>query len=1227
MVDLSADLLQGRSAGTVRLSGEFSRLFDADGRFLSRGARMDVTGEVRNLPTVIVERVAGQPGILRDVLGPSIDASFRSNSSGAGRTDVDLVIDAPRLEAKVSLTLAEEMSLAQPAKIRATVTPQLFRRLFPGGQKVDLPGPFEVDLDISHLRMPLPGEGEPYLRADRIGLAASLSVAGAELRTEDLGKVSVKGFHLALRAETLADIRLSGGGTIALPAKGRILSALAEGRPLTLAFEARTGIGPEGKTAPLESEVSLKSTSLEASAAVHLSPAFERLTLTSPLDVTWTASAAAVERLFVRDKQTYKPKGPLTLTLAVTSLEVPLREFALEKVRMTVTGAVPELEIAKGSGTVVVLTEAKGGIEFDGTSNRLAAGFSGGASFPGESGWYPVNADLVLEHFIEGGRTEWGKAALAVDVKSEALPTALAGLFTAGAGRIEALAGKRVALEASVSLEKLTGGRGEARVKIRSPRLDLAASLAFRETVTLMKPADFRLTVTPESFSALAASPPEDPEGRFTLTEDSVLKGRVSSLTWPRSEEGEGPGSGGAFAVTAETGRLTFREAGTEGEISLEGVKLSAETGDLDRGMRVGLEGKVKGPGEGRRSAGSVSFEADLKVPKGAGKGWGEAALTLGFRGVGLPTSLARIFSPRGALLETLAGDRMDIETSLSLSRLKRGSGAARVTVKAPRLDLSADCSVAETVTLKAPAEFRLALTPAAYRALAAAGGGGEERRFTLAEEASLKGRLLSLTWPRNTGGVKKGPPLAGVAVKGSMEADRILFRDGQRGRTVGLEGLSLSVDGKDLAGEVAVGLKGEIIGSGNERGSAGSIRLDAVVAGFYGEDGRLNSGGMSVRADARTGKIPVALVDEWLGLGGMGEAALGETLSATVAVDMEKGKGPLSIHAEATHASLDIDGVVRKGVLGLNSPIVASLDVTDRLGTQLLAKVHPLFETVYTSEKPLRVEIPPAGFVLPLADFDISKAVVPRIRLESNRVTLRKGGLLGALIVLSQQFGGMTGVGARGDTELWFTDLLAEVRGGVFSYSSRLDMLIDQRLHAISWGSVALGGEGGEGGTSRYDLKLGLPADSLRKVLGTKRVSEGEVFVIPLRGTEGGLDVQSISSKAALDLGRVRGQYELSKKDPLVGLIAGQLARQVLGTDPGPIPPPSMTPLPWAALVKPEPAAPQPAPVEKAPPSSPAPSQGESPPPPRPTTPEDAIREALPDEMKGIFDLLKGKP
>jgi len=215
-----------------------------------------------------------------------------------------------------------------------------------------------------------------------------------------------------------------------------------------------------------------------------------------------------------------------------------------------------------------------------------------------------------------------------------------------------------------------------------------------------------------------------------------------------------------------------------------------------------------------------------------------------------------------------------------------------------------------------------------------------------------------------------------------------------------------------------------------------------------------------------------------------------------------------------------------------------------------------------------------------------------------------------------------MEGVGRRGDTELWFTDLVADLRGGVFSYRNRLDMLLDERLHVISWGTATLGGAGGK---SSYELKLGLPADALRKVLGTGRVSEDEVLVIPLRGGEGSLNVKSIASRAALDLGRVRGQYELSAKDPIVGLIAGGIARKAIGTETGTIPPPSMSPLPWAAIVEPapqEPAVPAQQPATR--PAEPAPQPRDRPA--EPATPEDVIRDALPDEMKGIFDILRQK-
>ena len=74
-----------------------------------------------------------------------------------------------------------------------------------------------------------------------------------------------------------------------------------------------------------------------------------------------------------------------------------------------------------------------------------------------------------------------------------------------------------------------------------------------------------------------------------------------------------------------------------------------------------------------------------------------------------------------------------------------------------------------------------------------------------------------------------------------------------------------------------------------------------------------------------------------------------------------------------------------------------------------------------------------------------------------------------------------------------------------------------------------------------------------------------------------------------------------------------------------GVIPPPSMTPLPWAHLVEEK---------KEIPPSAPAaPAEKEkaAPPPDEPSrpeekTPEDALREALPDEMKGVFDLLRKK-
>jgi hypothetical protein len=1149
-----------------------------------------------------------------------VDAVFASKTSEGGRTDLDLSLESGRFAARAALAIGHEVRLTRPAEIRATVTPRLARRFLAEGSGVTLPAPFEVTLRVSRLVVPLSEEGGLSLQADGAALEGNLTAGRVLVDHEGMGRIALGEVDLALRVETLKEIRVDGTGSIDLPGEGGLFTSLVGEEPLGITFAARTGVEPEGRLRAVEGNLALKNSGLEISAALHVSPAFEVLTLASPLEVTWRASAEAVEKLFPLDGKRYAPRGPFSLALSVSSLEVPLREFGFEKVKLAATGNLPELELSRKNAAAAVLTEVRAKVDFSGPANRLTADLSAGASFAGEKDWYPVAADLTVERFIQGGGLEWAKAALALSVKSEGLPTALAGLLGEGGSRLEALAGKRMDLEASFRVEELKGGRGEALIKIKSTRLRLAADLDIDEAVTLRSPLEFQLTLTPEAYSALLQSGGKG-EGRFALAEPSVLKGRVTALALPRSSGGPS-GVGASFDLSASADGMVFRDGESGRTLGLKDVALTAVTGDLSKGLKLGVEGKLLSAAKGGGAGGSIEARLELKRSGPAEEGWDGASLTVDLQGAGVPTALVRTFTPRGEVLEILAGERMDLQASLRLSPMKGGTGEARIVIKAPRLDLAVDCALAETITFRRPADFRLTLTPEAYRAVMELREGEREKRFTLAEKAELKGRIETLRWPRSGG---KGRPLAGVALKVSMEVERLLFHDGKRGGKVGLGGLSLKVEGADLGSSVKVGLKGRVIASGSEAGRSGAVTLDSVITDLFDREGRLNSGNLSLKVDGHAEKVPVALVDEWLGLGGMGEAALGEALDAEVSVDLKKGSGPLNIRAKATRASLDVDAVVRKGVLGLNKPLVGVLEVTDRLGSQLLSKIHPLFETVYTSSEPLRVEISDAGFSLPLAGFDIGKAVVPVIKVSSNKLVLRKGGLLDALIVISQQFGGMKGVGG-GETELWFTDLVADVKGGVLSYSNRLDLLIDNRLHAISWGTVSLGGKGEGGGKSNYELKLGLPADALRKVLGTERISEGEILVIPLKGMEGGLNVKSIASRGALDLGRVRGQYELSKTDPLVGLIAGQIVKKAIGTDPGFIPPPSMTPLPWAHLLEPEPAA-EPATErrQETTPREPEPSRPAEEPS-QPSSPEDVIREVLPDELKGIFDILRKK-
>jgi hypothetical protein len=752
--------------------------------------------------------------------------------------------------------------------------------------------------------------------------------------------------------------------------------------PVAVEVSGRTGYTAAKGMSDIAAGISAAGAILNVKTAARIPSGFGKIVMTEPLEVEWNAGAGQTKALFGAKPGSYVPAGPLAVRARVEPTEVPIDGFAPGKIRVTASARLARLELARDGKTEAVVQDVGIQAAFDGPAGRLEGSARAEAAFPGEKGAYPVEVKAALAGMVKNGAFDVGGADLSLDAESRGLPTALAGMFGEGAGKLPLLAGRQADIKARVRKSPLRGGGGEAAIELSAERMKTSAEVTLGETVSLKKPMTFTLRLTPESFASLRGG-----QGGFVLAEPSDITGTVSELKLP---SGKGGGSGG------------------------------------------------------------LVLAASLKAPG-----------------------------------------------------------------------------------------------------------------FVLRQESTK--------------------------------------------RAVGLRNLVVTAAASPLSDGLAVDVKGAMTDSGS---ASGALDASARLSGLVGSDGKVNAAGASLKLDARAGKVPVALVDGILGLGGLAEPALGESLDLTALAELKAGEGPLSLNATATHARLDIEGSLGKGEFTLRKPVVGEIDVTEELGKKLLSKIHPIFETVKTAEEPLRVVIDNKGFAVPVKDFDITKVAMPGLKVDSNRMIFRKGGTLEMLILLATQFGGAKGLGSAGEMEVWTTPLLAEMKNGSFTYIRRLDLLIDRKLHAFSWGAVSLAG------ASSYDLYLGLPAAALRKILGTNRISEGEVFTFPLQGREGKVDTKGTLAKASLDLGRVRGQYELTKKDPLLGIVAGALTKKAIGTDTGPVPPPSVTPLPWAGLLEPEPAPPPP---PKQPAADRQPVQSSpSEPAPRPSKPQ-------PEEIiKDVLDLFK---
>lgn len=443
-----------------------------------------------------------------------------------------------------------------------------------------------------------------------------------------------------------------------------------------------------------------------------------------------------------------------------------------------------------------------------------------------------------------------------------------------------------------------------------------------------------------------------------------------------------------------------------------------------------------------------------------------------------------------------------------------------------------------ETLALAAPAQVSVPLTPAMMaRWLDAETPASGQIR--LAEAAPVR-----LVLERLEAGLAD-PGLAALQFDGSATIGRMRFRSGSQ-VLAALDQLDVGLQWQGSRGRAVVSVDGRVSADGGEPGVInGSLALDSLRP----------DGSGNLNLDLVLTQLPLVVVDRFLGMDGMVTATLGQTMEGTLQGGLREGQGPLTLGIRGSNARADLKAHWNQGSLTLREPLMAEVQPTPEFGRLVLARLHPLFETLRGGEEPFRFIMPAERVLIPLIDFDLKNVRVPEMRLSLGRVELASGWLLQGLVTVGQRFGTLRSVGDRWPAE--FTPAVVSVADGQLTFTRRMDVLLGDQMHLATWGAMDLV-------TQRADLVLGVMPLTLRSVFSVA-AAEDDALRIAVRGQPGpgAVDFSSIG----IELARLQAQRRLGGGSPLLGALLGT----VTGSTPGlsGAPAPSMSPLPWAERLK----------------------------------------------------------
>jgi len=936
-------------------------------------------------------------------------------------------------------------------------------------------------------------------RASQGSMAGDISLQG-----------SVKGFDATgtLRPDqTDADIKLqlaslpTNGLDLLLNMDGLLLESLGNRLDMNVDVQVNKG---RGKIA-----LALKSPRLKAD--ILAAAADNALSLTKPATVNGLLTSGLLGILTRKSETKIALAADVPVLLEITELKAPLGGF-----RPETTTIKAKLTIADGS------LRSKGpmsGLGWRNVSARIAApnlssdikiGIDSAVEQQGRTGGLHVDGSLS-NLFDKEGRLQPDKAGADIVVDLKTMPVAILDGILGQQGLLLTALGPSVDMKAtckSVGTENL-----EAAVSLSTEKLSANLPVSIGKRIGLKNMAMISYNLAPELVDRYLPK-----EGLVTgLKKPAKVQIVLASLDAPLSLSL----SDTTLQVRGEIDTLSLAADKPLGSVDITGFSL-----DL---LAKGKENRVTVKASGKAGAGNEikqgNFQADAAVAGFLQENtvtMDQAAVTGTVSLADLPTALAEAVAGTDGLITALTGPTMAVDIKADLRGVAAPKGTLAVNAEAARMKAQANFDLTEKISLREPAYLSLNLTPEGFAKLLAPKKESNKKNpsYGLLKDSTIEATMKNFSMPLPA--KDKNADLGQLVVEIEVLTKQFMLADAKKKQAAGFETLQANL----TSGGLARGL--EFTAHGNND-ATGKVNVSGVLAGLLDNTGSFNPAGAAADIKIDVNDLPVSLLDILADTNTMLSSVLGDRMKITgsAKMDLAKENGPFNLVTASPLSSVKLDGAMVDGLLRLKGPATAALEITPALAKYTLAKVNPLLAHAVSADRPVTLTVQKENFEIPIDPYDIKGIEVGEAKAEFGTVILENGGVLQALLALLR-----TNTGNQVTATI--TPVLAQVKNGIATYE-RTDIILDNRISVVTWGKIDLVQD-------QVNMVLGLPAETLRKVLNIQGLAKDYVMQIPVEGSTAAPKVNW--QKAGRDIALLLTGGRLDQKMP----GAGSLLQGILG-------------------------------------------------------------------------------